>query len=179
MGPVQSIKTCLSKSFVFSGRSSRSEFWSFAAFVVALSLIAAWLDWTLFTAKAYSGSDRVLVMLRSSHNIALISGILVLIPLLAASRRRLTDLNASHLWCVLPFIGAFGLLGWVWSNPTSAGGIIDLRQSQEGTIEATCVGYVAGFFAPILPILFPFWLYIKPSTTPPELTSDSSNEAHS
>ena len=33
MGPVQAIKTCLAKSFQFSGRASRAEFWWYAFFV--------------------------------------------------------------------------------------------------------------------------------------------------
>ncbi len=34
MGPIRSIKTCLAKSFQFSGRASRSEFWWFTLILI-------------------------------------------------------------------------------------------------------------------------------------------------
>jgi uncharacterized membrane protein YhaH (DUF805 family) len=38
MGPIQAIKTCLAKSFQFSGRASRAEFWWFAPLWLIVSL---------------------------------------------------------------------------------------------------------------------------------------------
>jgi uncharacterized membrane protein YhaH (DUF805 family) len=40
MGPVQAITTCLAKSFQFSGRASRSEFWWFAPIGLGLPIAA-------------------------------------------------------------------------------------------------------------------------------------------
>jgi uncharacterized membrane protein YhaH (DUF805 family) len=38
MGPAQAITTCLAKSFQFSGRASRSEFWWFTLLSIAVTL---------------------------------------------------------------------------------------------------------------------------------------------
>lgn len=47
MGPVQAIKTCLRKSFHFSGRASRSEFWwFFAAWIVVMPGLLFVVGWT-------------------------------------------------------------------------------------------------------------------------------------
>ena len=45
MGPVQALKTCLRKSFQFSGRASRSEFWWFMTFAVSFVGIASAVDY--------------------------------------------------------------------------------------------------------------------------------------
>ncbi|NSX55056.1 DUF805 domain-containing protein [Parasulfitobacter algicola] len=44
MGPRQAITTCLRKSFVFSGRASRSEFWWFATLWLLGILTVAWIE---------------------------------------------------------------------------------------------------------------------------------------
>lgn len=38
MGPVKAVKTCISKSFTWKGRASRSEFWWFFAFYNGLAI---------------------------------------------------------------------------------------------------------------------------------------------
>lgn len=43
MGPVQAIKTCFAKSFQFSGRATRSEFWWFTLFEVAVIMVSLWI----------------------------------------------------------------------------------------------------------------------------------------
>ena len=44
MGFVESIKTCFSKYFVFSGRSTRSELWYFVLFLVTGGLSVGIID---------------------------------------------------------------------------------------------------------------------------------------
>ena len=164
MSPAQAIKTGIAKSFQFKGSASRTEFWWFAAFVVLLGVIAAGLDWSLFTAKAYSGADRELIMLRSNHEVARLIGLLVLIPLAAVCVRRLANVKHSAFWVVPPVLISLFLVMMVWSGQSiSAREVIDLRQSQNGTVSAGQLGFFLCFFALLLPIIFPIWLYLKPT----------------
>ncbi len=49
MGPIDAIKTCLIKSFQFSGRASRSEFWWFAVFVGAVAAVLLYPHTSFFS----------------------------------------------------------------------------------------------------------------------------------
>lgn len=49
MEPIEAIKTCLTKSFQFSGRASRSEFWWFAAFVCAVAAVLLYPHTSFFS----------------------------------------------------------------------------------------------------------------------------------
>ncbi|WP_208348048.1 DUF805 domain-containing protein [Pseudaestuariivita rosea] len=44
MGPKEAITTCLRKSFVFSGRATRSEFWWFVTLWLMGILLIAWIE---------------------------------------------------------------------------------------------------------------------------------------
>lgn len=83
MGPAQSIKTGFAKSFQFSGRASRSEFWWFvAAVLVGLGAVALVEDTLLgqsHTAFAYH------------HGLNWLFVIAILAPLHAFAVRRLQD----------------------------------------------------------------------------------------
>ena len=77
----------------FSGRARRAEFWYF-------SLI---INVVLFTLLYISPHNAILVML------------LIIIPAIAISTRRLHDINKSGWWQLLslvPFIGGLILLYW-------------------------------------------------------------------
>jgi uncharacterized membrane protein YhaH (DUF805 family) len=94
MGPVQATKTCLRKSFTYSGRASRSEFWQFAAVVFALKLCGFWLAATLNTASAG----------RQAHplpTLVLIVLFALWAPLFAAASRRYSDTGVTHIPLIL------------------------------------------------------------------------------
>lgn len=88
MRPVEAIKTCLAKSFQFSGRASRSEFWWFAPVMMAVTL------WVFF-------SEWLVILL--ARPLGVLGGIVLLLvvvpwPLYMALARRLRDA---------------GLMGWL------------------------------------------------------------------
>jgi len=56
MGPVRATKTALRKTFVFSGRASRPEFWWFNALLLVFVLAAATVDIYLFPEMIFLGS---------------------------------------------------------------------------------------------------------------------------
>ena len=109
MGFVESIKTCLSKYFVFSGRATRSEYWWFYLFYVLTALSAHSLDVYLIFDGSWSRA------LNSEwggafENIAYLS---LIIPSIAVAFRRLHDVNISGWWVSGLFIFAI-TTGILW-----------------------------------------------------------------
>lgn len=96
MGPVQAIKTCFAKSFQFSGRASRPEFWWFwlfdlLIFVFAFFVIDLWLFGILDTGFAFAPASGLI-------------NLLLIIPMTAVTMRRLHDCG----WQGLPAPVAYG-----------------------------------------------------------------------
>ena len=99
MGFVQSIKVCLSKYVVFSGRATRSEYWWFALFVILSSIVLAFLDQAIFGTNPDTGEGAN--VLNSGFQLA------VFLPMLAAGWRRLHDTGRPGWYLLLPL--ALGL----------------------------------------------------------------------
>ena len=102
MGFFEAIKTCLKKSFVFTGRARRSEFWWWTLFVSILGFSASLIIEEI-------PEDNLLLMLPFTL------GILVFFTYLgiasfAVSTRRLHDIGRSGWW-----YGASLIFGVVWS----------------------------------------------------------------
>lgn len=97
------VKACLAKYATFAGRASRSEFWYFQLFialVLALMVVLAAVE--ARTGPAIGIASCVFYLL-------------VWLPTLAASVRRLHDRNRSgwhYLWVFVPFFGALVVLIW-------------------------------------------------------------------
>ncbi len=101
MGPAQAIRTGFAKSFQFSGRASRSEFWWFAS-PVFLALCPTW-GWSLSTENYVTGTKMVAL-----------DSVFFLFTLLiyAVGSRRLTDAGRSRalLLCCAAIQGAIEVL---------------------------------------------------------------------
>ena len=108
---VTAVKTCFSKYATFTGRASRSEFWWFALFTFAASVILSMVNETL------SG----------------IFSLAVLVPSLSVGVRRLHDIGNSGwfmlIW-LIPFIGWAIMIYWAcqpsgpanqWGEPAVTG----------------------------------------------------------
>lgn len=80
--PLDAVKTGLSEFANFNGTATRFEFWWFLLFVVGVLAIS-----TILHEKAYQ-----------------IAGVILLLPLLAASNRRLNDSGHSPWWQTLWFV---------------------------------------------------------------------------
>ena len=93
----------LKKYAVFSGRSRRKEYWYFYLFYILFIFVLTFIDIMIGTYDAVA-------------EIGLIGGVFVLsmlIPLLAASVRRLHDTDRSGWWlliALIPLIGAIVIL---------------------------------------------------------------------
>ena len=84
----EAIRLAWQRYFVFSGRSTRAEFWWWALFTTLVSLILGTVDTMIGMIDVQSG-------------IGLLSGLFslgVLIPSLALGARRLHDINRSGWW---------------------------------------------------------------------------------
>ena len=98
----QSIGTCLKKYAVFEGRASKSEFWPFFLIYVIASVI---LDFSFAANQSY--------IIGICHVIVSLGGAL---PMLAASCRRLHDINKSGWWQLIPI---YNLI--LWTQDSSSG----------------------------------------------------------
>ncbi len=87
---LQSALGTLKKYADFKGRASRAEFWTFFLFVVIAQAVAGVVD--LLFGGARSGAFSVL------------TGVLLFVPQLAVTVRRLHDVNRSGRELVVPFM---------------------------------------------------------------------------
>ncbi|MFP1631548.1 DUF805 domain-containing protein [Zhengella sp. ZM62] len=92
------VKTCFSKYATFEGRARRPEFWWFALFTLAGSMVASFLDMALFGAGSEAG------LLGAVFSLA------VLIPSIAVGVRRLHDTDRVGWWYLLVFIPLIGFI---------------------------------------------------------------------
>lgn len=92
MDVLEDVKTGFAQCKDFTSRSGRRTFWSFIIFVVLVSLFTSSLDGLIF------GYDRVVSPLN------ILSSLVLIVPTLAVTTRRLHDINKSGYWQVLPVI---------------------------------------------------------------------------
>jgi len=90
MGFVESIKTCFSKYFVFSGRATRSEFWYFGLFFFIGGFFILTLD-GLFFPDFFP--DPI-----NYGPLEVIYSLGMFIPYISVAVRRLHDVNRSGWW---------------------------------------------------------------------------------
>lgn len=92
----KAVRTCLAKSFTFSGRATRAEYWWFFLAYVLASTAAGVVE-----GVARGGADDLI--LPGLVNIA------AALPLLAAGWRRMHDTGRSGLYSVYPTIAVVGI----------------------------------------------------------------------
>jgi uncharacterized membrane protein YhaH (DUF805 family) len=92
----------LGKYAVFSGRARRSEYWYFVLFSCLIAFVLAGLG--LSVAKAAGGPPTLAVYLVDLFSL------LVLLPSLAVSVRRLHDVGMSGWWILLSLVPLGGLV---------------------------------------------------------------------
>lgn len=94
------LQTCLREKYAdVKGRASRSEFWWFILFVVIVSMILGLVDTALFKPIAYQTGP-----------LSAIFSLIVLIPTITVTARRLHDQNMSGWWQLLYLVPVVGFL---------------------------------------------------------------------
>jgi uncharacterized membrane protein YhaH (DUF805 family) len=97
MGFSEAVRTCFSKYATFSGRAPRSEFWFFILFGVIVQLVGEIID---------KASDSPIV--------GAIIALVLLLPTIAVSVRRLHDIDRTGWWYLLVFTVILWILLLVW-----------------------------------------------------------------
>ena len=100
MNFIESLLTCYKKTFKYSGRASKSEFWWFQLFCLIAQIVGALLD----SAFGYTESGAF----------EWVAYIVILLPSLAVGARRLHDTGRSGWWQLLylTIIGIIILIVW-------------------------------------------------------------------
>ena len=103
----QSIKTCFKKFATFDGRASRSEYWWFSFFYILVVIVAVFLDGVLVGGN-----------LESAGALEIVSQLILLLPALAVTARRLHDVDRSGWWMLvgITIVGLIPLFIW-WLAP--------------------------------------------------------------
>jgi len=112
MGFVESIETCFTKYFVFSGRAIRSEYWYFALFALIGVILISELDFALnpeLFENETAWYDQPIGQLELIFQLA------IFFPSLFVAIRRLHDVNRSGWWLLIQItiIGIIPVLYWM------------------------------------------------------------------
>lgn len=107
MGFAAAVSTAFSKYATFTGRAGRPEFWWFFLFNLIVTMVVSALDRLIF-----------------GHELLIfIAALVVVLPYMAVSVRRLHDTGRSGWWLLLglvPLVGTIVLLYWYASAGTPA-----------------------------------------------------------
>ncbi|MBP7001743.1 DUF805 domain-containing protein [Amaricoccus sp.] len=109
MGFAEAISSGFSQYATFAGRASRSEFWYFTLFTWLISIISSIID-----ASIGSSPESIGV-------VGLMISLVIFLPGLAVSARRLHDIDRTGWWLlmmILPIIGWIVLLVFYCTKPT-------------------------------------------------------------
>ncbi len=98
---IQSIQTVLTKSFDYSGRATRSEFWWWVLFTFAVNISMAAFSSALLFPNPGSALQ---------NTISWIVSLFLFVPSISVAARRLHDIRRSGWWQLVGFIP---IIGWV------------------------------------------------------------------
>ena len=114
MGFIEAVQTGFSKTFTFSDRATRSEFWWFYLFLVILNIIS---NPIILLITSTMSKELALGSMYAINILLIIAGI----AFIALGARRLHDIGRSGWWQLLAFtgIGVFVLLYW-YIQPSQA-----------------------------------------------------------
>ena len=106
----ESIKTCLTEFATFDGRASRSEYWWFQFFYVIVVIIAVILDGVLVGGN-----------LEEAGALEIVSQLILILPSLAVTARRLHDVDRSGWWMLvgITIVGLIPLIIWFLAPGTT------------------------------------------------------------
>lgn len=113
----ESISSCFSKYVTFSGRASRSEYWFWALFLVLVDIAIYFGSLVLFGAAGaamggdeYGAAGGLMVGLGSAIILFAIFWLVIFLPTLAVTVRRLHDSNKSAWFLLMYLIPVIGPL---------------------------------------------------------------------
>jgi uncharacterized membrane protein YhaH (DUF805 family) len=106
LGPIQSIKTCIAKSFDYSGRTERAAFWWFVLAILLMAPVVGLLDYAMFGKGTYvalrqGGQFRFQINAQGWFTALFV--LLSILPFVAAMVRRMHDIDKSGYYLLSPF----------------------------------------------------------------------------
>jgi len=149
MRPVAAIKTALRKTFRYSGRASRSEFWWLFLAAFVFFIIAVKLDILFFgqgTIGAAQVGDQVQYGVYADGPFGVAAALLAFFPMLAACVRRMHDRGRSGWWIAMPYL--LFAVGFAYA-------IFAYRVLHAGTVDGNGTIHFSGLAAvPMIIVLF-------------------------
>lgn len=152
---IEAIKVCFTKFVTFKGRARRSEFWYWVLFSQLASLVVGGWSVVPNIVNVAAGGDVYRVPLASSA-LSNVVALVLFLPGLAVTFRRLHDVGRSGAWLVAPLVSFAVALGFL--IPAIIMTLANL--SDTDTVSSTAAGLwvaVAAFgilgFALYIPIL--------------------------
>lgn len=109
MNPLTAISQAVARSFTFSGRASRSEYWWFIALYTVIMLVCGALDTTMVIALVAEQGEQAVLELGPFAFALTFAWLFTLPTLLSVAVRRLHDAGFSGFWMLLYFIPLGGL----------------------------------------------------------------------
>ncbi len=112
MDILDAVKAAFQQYFDFKGRASRAAFWYFMAFMIAGLSLLPFLDGFLFdTGPVPQAGPWASFGFTVAHGpLSALFGLIVLMPWLSVSTRRLHDIGRTGWWMYFGFIPPFGWL---------------------------------------------------------------------
>lgn len=142
------------KTFVYQGKASRREFWSFILITIIFYTIFAtgYFYWSIFQVKYHFGTEAVYWLLSFYVLWGIVVPLILLLPTVAVGIRRMHDIGYSGWW----FGGALLFIAFIL--PT----LNDKNSSQIGENHVVSLLILA---LSVIIAIYPFWLCCKKSTT--------------
>lgn len=107
MGPAQAIKTCFAKSFQFSGRASRAEFWLFGLFCMIATRYVPQLEQLFWE---YALPDQADIPLHILTKMQTLADLALALPLFLVAPLGFQPVSGSSISTV--WMGNWTFLGW-------------------------------------------------------------------
>ena len=122
MGFMDAVRSVFGKYVTFSGRAPRSEYWWFYLFAIIVIVVAIIIDVMIDPSRGtMTTTSTSFEMSGNGGPVTLILSLLLLLPGLAVSVRRLHDIDKAGWWILIgliPLIGFIVLIVWYCTKGT-------------------------------------------------------------
>ena len=147
MGFSEAVRTCFSKYATFVGRAPRSEYWFFWLFSLLASVVGGMIDGAVGTLGI----------------IGLLIELVLFLPSLAVSVRRLHDIDRTGWWILLPFVLIIGSWAMLVSLLAGTAGLSEIEALNPTLLNAVGLVSLVGL---VLLIVLLVWFCTRGTVGP-------------
>lgn len=145
LGFAEAVKICFAKYATFSGRARRSEYWWFSLFLFLVGMASSFLD-------------GVIMAIFNVEFVDVVTSLLLFIPGLAVSIRRLHDVGRSGWWVGATYLlSAVAIIIWVITSHLGAADLFNDDKMRDALLHmdvAAVVPFVATLILGIVLFVF-------------------------